>query len=74
MVDLTRRKLSSVLLAVALSTGAIISFQPSWAIEIGEPAPDFNLASTEGRDIALKGYRGKKWVLLEFYGADFAPT
>jgi len=25
-------------------------------------------------DIALSDFRGKKWVLIEFYGADFAPT
>jgi AhpC/TSA family protein len=44
------------------------------AIEVGQPAPDFKLASTFGTDIALGDYRGQKWVLLEFYGADFAPT
>ena len=44
------------------------------AIDVGEPAPDFRLPSTFGADIALADYRGKKWVLLEFYGADFAPT
>jgi len=44
------------------------------ALEAGEPAPDFTLASTTGNDISLSDFRGKKWVLLEFYGADFAPT
>ena len=43
-------------------------------IEEGEPAPDFTLASTTGADISLSDFRGKKWVLLEFYGADFVPT
>ena len=47
---------------------------PAVAIEVGQPAPDFKLPSTFGSDIALSDYRGKKWVLLEFYGADFAPT
>jgi peroxiredoxin len=32
------------------------------------------LASTMGGDVSLEDFRGKKWVLLEFYGADFAPT
>ncbi len=44
------------------------------AVEAGEPAPDFTLASTTGGDISLSDFRGKKFVLLEFYGADFAPT
>lgn len=43
-------------------------------MEVGEPAPDFSLASTTGGDISLSDFRGKKFVLLEFYGADFAPT
>ena len=44
------------------------------AVEIGEPAPNFTLPSTMGGDVSLGDFRGKKWVLLEFYGADFAPT
>jgi peroxiredoxin len=44
------------------------------AVEVGEPAPDFRLPSTFGSDISLSDYRGKKWVLLEFYAADFVPT
>ena len=48
--------------------------QPAGAVEVGEPAPDFKLPSTFGTDISLSDFRGKKFVLLEFYGADFAPT
>ena len=44
------------------------------AVEPGQPAPDFKLPSTLGNDIALSEFRGKKWVLLEFYSADFAPS
>ena len=44
------------------------------AVEIGEPAPGFTLPSTTGGDISLSDFKGKKWILLEFYGADFAPT
>jgi len=47
---------------------------PAWALEVGERAPDFKLPSTMGGDISLSDFRNKKWVLLEFYGADFAPT
>lgn len=44
------------------------------ALEVGDKAPDFKLPSTTGTDISLSEFRGKKWVLVEFYGADFAPT
>ena len=47
---------------------------PAEAVEVGHSAPDFTLPSTTGRDIALADFRGKKWVLLEFYGHDFVPT
>ena len=44
------------------------------ALEVGEPAPDFTLPSTTGEKISLSQFRGKQPVLLEFYGADFAPV
>jgi hypothetical protein len=47
---------------------------PATAVEVGEQAPDFKMPATTGADIALSDYRGKKWVFLEFYGADFVPT
>lgn len=48
--------------------------RPAPAAEVGEPAPDFKLASTRGVDIGLAEFRGKKWVFLEFYGGDFHPS
>ena len=62
---------SSAALAV---TGVLTLAGPAQALEVGEPAPEFNLPATSGTDVALKDFRGKRWVLLEFYGADFAPT
>jgi hypothetical protein len=47
---------------------------PASAVEVGEPAPEFTMPSTMGGNVSLSDYRDKKWVLLEFYGADFAPT
>jgi peroxiredoxin len=38
-----------------------------------EHAPDFTPPSTTGEDISLSQFRGKKLILLEFYGVDFAP-
>jgi cytochrome oxidase Cu insertion factor (SCO1/SenC/PrrC family) len=47
---------------------------PAAAVEVGELAPDFKLPSTNGVDIGLADFRGKKWVFVEFYGGDFHPT
>jgi len=57
-----------VLLTIAITVASAA------AVEVGAPAPDFKLPGTTGSDIALSDFKGKQWVLLEFYGADFAPT
>lgn len=57
-----------------LLAGTLSLAGAAWAIEVGDKAPDFKLPATTGLDISLNDFRGKKWVLIEFYGADFAPT
>lgn len=52
-----------------LSTAGVAS-----GIEVGDKAPDFMLPSTTGEKISLSQFRGKKLVLLEFYGADYSPV
>jgi hypothetical protein len=44
------------------------------ALDVGEKAPDFTLPSTTGGTLSLGQFRGKKLVLIEFYGADFSPV
>jgi len=44
------------------------------ALEVGDNAPDFTLPSTTGKKISLSQFRGKKYVLLEFYANDFGAT
>ena len=61
--------LSGVLLA-----GVLVVASVAVAVEIGEKAPDFTLPSTTGKDISLSEFLGKKYVLIEFYGADFVPV
>jgi len=61
--------LMGLLLVGLLGTAGVSS-----AIEVGEKAPDFKLPATTGVDVSLSDFRGKKWVLVEFYGADFQPT
>ncbi|WP_458120183.1 thioredoxin-dependent thiol peroxidase [Paenibacillus sp. Z6-24] len=38
-------------------------------LQQGQPVPDFTLEASEGREISLSGYRGKK-VVLYFYPKD----
>lgn len=60
---------------VLLAGGRTMAEEPGTTpLEIGATAPDFKLHSTTGNHISLSQFRGKKLVLLEFYGVDFAPT
>jgi hypothetical protein len=75
MANFVTRALGVVALATLLGmTLASVGPKPATAVEVGESAPPFNLVATTGGDISLNDFRGKKWVFLEFYGADFAPT
>jgi len=68
------RHQKGLLLVGLLMAGLLGTTRASSAIEVGEKAPDFKLPSTTGLDISLSDFRGKKWVLVEFYGNDFQPT
>jgi hypothetical protein len=67
---------TGVLLVVILAAGLAALALPgrTAALEVGERAPDFNLPATTGGTISLSQFRGKRLVLLEFYGADFSPV
>ena len=75
MVDFTKRKFGVALLGSVLGVSAVvIGPRSARAVEVGEAAPGFKLPATTGADIALGDFKDKKWVFLEFYGVDFAPT
>ncbi len=40
-------------------------------LPIGQPAPDFTLPSTGGKDVTLSSFRGKETVLVAFFPAAF---
>jgi peroxiredoxin Q/BCP len=42
-------------------------------IKVGDPAPDFTLASSNGEQIRLSDFRDKKTVVLFFYPKDDSP-
>ena len=69
-----RRQTIALFLVGLFVTSGLVMTRVSWAIDVGDKAPDFTLPSTTGGKISLSQFRGKKLVLLEFYGADFAPA
>jgi peroxiredoxin Q/BCP len=60
----------SIVLALALSGIPGLSA----AVEVGEKAPDFDLASTQSGKFKLSDMAGKKNVIIQFYVLDFTPT
>ena len=44
------------------------------AVEVGDKAPDLELASTKEGKFKLSGLAGKKNVIIQFYVLDFTPT
>jgi len=69
------RTLGMLMFGTALAVcSVVVNPGPTAAVEVGEPAPDFTLPSTSGADISLSDFKGKRFVFLEFYAADFSPT
>jgi hypothetical protein len=69
-----RQDTRSVVLLGGLLVGVLVGTSLATALEVGEQAPDFTLASTTGESVALRQYREKQWVLLEFYIAGGIPA
>src|SRR6202007_1101266 len=61
---MTIRNLCLVFGVLALSAGAALA-----GVEVGQPAPDFSLPDTNGKNHQLSQYKGK-WVVLEWYQPD----
>jgi peroxiredoxin Q/BCP len=40
-------------------------------LDVGMPAPDFDMVAADGRQLRLADFRGKKNVVVYFYPADF---
>lgn len=46
---------------------ALPSLASSATLAVGDRAPDFTLPDTEGKEVKLSEFRGKKNVVLAFY-------
>jgi len=66
--------ISMLILVGVLLVSILVSLRETTALEVGEKAPGFTLPSTMGGQISLSQFQGKQFVLIEFYGVDFAPT
>ena len=62
------------LMLIALVVGGLLVPGNAMAVTINQPAPDFTLPSTTGKDIRLSQFRGKKMVLIQFYNINFGTT
>jgi cytochrome oxidase Cu insertion factor (SCO1/SenC/PrrC family) len=40
---------------------------PKTDLKVGDAAPDFTLTDTDGKDVKLSDFRGKKSVVLAFF-------
>ncbi len=69
-----KKQLALGLVALTMSVLVEAPMEVATAAEPGAAAPAFNLPATTGVNISLSDFKSKKWVFLEFYGADFAPT
>jgi hypothetical protein len=61
---------AAVMLGVLMT---LLSVSHVEALEVGQPAPDFELDSTAGGKLKLSSLKGKN-VLINFYVLDFSPT
>jgi peroxiredoxin len=50
-----------------LLLAAVAHPQVNVKVEVGKPAPDFELLDSAGRTYKLSSYRGKNPVVLEFF-------
>ena len=66
-------KKTNTILAIAMGFLLALASVAS-AVEVGQKAPDFELASTQGGKFKLSELAGKKNVIIQFYVLDFTPT
>ena len=67
-------KKTKTLHAIAVGLWLLALAGVASALEVGQKAPDFELASTQGGKFKLSELAGKKNVIIQFYVLDFTPT
>ena len=59
--------LPALFLMIAVAGYAQQPAPPKTHLKAGQPAPDFTLTDTEGKEVKLSDFKGKKNVVLAFY-------
>jgi cytochrome oxidase Cu insertion factor (SCO1/SenC/PrrC family) len=59
--------LGTLFLIIAVAGYAQQPTPPKTHLKAGQPAPDFTLTDTEGKEVKLSDFKGKKNVVLAFY-------
>lgn len=54
-----------------LLTLFLLSPALSWALEVGDPAPDFQLQASDGKTYALSDFKGRQPVVIAFFPKAF---
>ena len=67
-------KSKDIIPAIVLSFSLFAFAGTAPAVEVGEKAPDFELASSQAGKFKLSEMAGKKNVIVQFYVLDFTPT
>ncbi len=66
----------SLRLLKTLLAGAtlMLATQASYALQVGDKAPDFSLPSTSGTNVRLSDFAGKQSVVIFTYYAAYTKT
>lgn len=63
----------SVIFLASCLQGSVETNEVSAGVEVGQEAPNFSLKDTEGNSVTLKGLRGEKIVVLDFWASWYPP-
>ncbi len=69
------KSISTLLASLTLAAGLFAQppgfNPPKTTLKVGDMAPDFTLPDTDGKQVKLSDFRGKKTVVLAFFVAAF---
>ena len=63
-----------MLKALVAGAALMLASQASYALQVGDKAPEFSLPSTSGTNVKLSDFAGKKSVVVFFYFGAFTNT
>lgn len=49
----------------------MVPLAPQASPEVGDPAPDFTLQGSDGKQYSLSDFKGEKWTVIAFFPKAF---